>query len=909
MTSDNNIVYDVFISYSSLDRDTAKSVCEFLESKGLKCFIDYRDIPHGSPWASVLPAAIRKSGIMVALCSLNYNRSLQVERELAQADKNHVPLLPFRLTDTPYDGAKAFYFENLNWINGFPSPESVYGKLYSDIIEIKEQYGGWTIERRPGHDNVSTSGYMGAEMNGDPTLDTSDYVVDHSIDFRYEDSYQDALDALRNVEPTDAAEYLLEPALANYRDSQLRFRLLTARESSVHISSRVRDRLRRAADDGHGWAQAMMSRLADFIENNQEAAYEYVIRSAQQKNIFGEFELALMYMFGLNVEQDKERALDMIKSLERRNFPPAMYLLAREYIYGWNGSINHRRGIRILERGMNLGDPSCIGETGLQKLYGEVMEEDFDGAVKLMREALEGGELKMLSSLANAYLFNYKTYEFNTVEKTGRVMEILNFGINRGDTECMQMLGYIYSNAAEQIGIKPDKALGMKWYRRAAELGHRYSMYSLGNSYYNGDGVEQNYHTAWEWFTKAATRQEANSEYMRGEMCHRNVAPAPHTPEEALQYYENALFLGGWGGMSAAKQLYSIYRSDQFERNFPTHPLNANHIKGVMLNDNAALDALRQGALFGDSTCQYLYGCALTDPNRAYSNEIEGLKYLEKALTAVSPCYDAALRLSQLYREGIGVVRDEKKADEYIRIAREKLGDNEVDALLSGNNPKKSTQAQTQTQKQTSTESDRPADFENARKAYNKGLEFARSSLPPEYLPLALYWFENAASLGYGKRAERQKADVIKRIHTAFRTIIAEPEPNFNLLGIMLLGPALVFPPSDDIIGKAYREKRGLALQKKWKELKEEAMFLQLLRLPPIGRNLQFAAGAMAVLWKKAIERSAKSVDLSAANPCDDKSLISFAESIENPVWQNFVITFIETKFELRDFVMSLNCK
>lgn len=907
MTTDDNIVYDVFISYSSFDRDTAKSVCEFLESKGLKCFIDFRDIPHGSPWASVLPAAIRKSGLMVALCSINYNRSLQVERELAQADKNKVPLLPFRLTDTPYDGAKAYYFENLNWINGFPTPETVYGKLYSDIIDIKEQYGGWTIERRPGHDNVSTTGRTGTEIGGDPTLDTTDYVIDHSIDYRYEDNYQDALDALRNVEPADAAEYLLEPALANYRDSQLRFRLLTMRESSIHISNRVMNKLRHAADNGHGWAQAMMSRLTDFIENNQEAAYEYAIRSAQQKNIFGEFELALMYMFGLNVEQDKEGALDMIKSLERRNFPPAMYQLGKEYIYGWSGNYNPRRGIRILERAIALGDVRSIGEMGQQKLYGEVIEPDFDEAVRLMRQALEGGDLSMLSSLACAYMFNYQTAEYNTGEKISRVMEILNFGINRRDMECMQTLGFIYFNAAEQIGMKPDKALGLKWFLRAAELGHRQAMFNLGNAYYYGDGVKKDNATAWEWFTKAAIRQDGSSEYMRGEMCHNGNAPEPHTQIEALQYYDNALFLGGWGGMNAARQLYAVYRSDAFERTFPTHPLTASHIKGVMLDDNLALNAIRQGALLGDSTCQYLYGCALTDPDRAYSNEIEGLKNLEKALTGNSPCYDAALRLAQLYREGIGVVRDEKKADEYIQFARKNLGDENVDSLLNGNKPAESSPAPTQDSDSQASDTHRPVDFENARKAYNKGLENARSSLPPDYLPLALYWFQTAAALGYGKSAERQKASVVKRIGTAFRTMLSEPNPNLNLLGTMLIGPALVFLPDSDSIGKAYREKRGLALQKKWKELKEEAIFLRLLRLPPIDRNLRFAAGAMALLWKKAVECAAKTTDMSHANACDDDSLISLAESLTNPVWQEFVIKFIETKLELRDFALALN--
>ena len=40
--------YDVFISYSHCDRKVAEALCGYLESRGLRCFIDYRDIPRGA---------------------------------------------------------------------------------------------------------------------------------------------------------------------------------------------------------------------------------------------------------------------------------------------------------------------------------------------------------------------------------------------------------------------------------------------------------------------------------------------------------------------------------------------------------------------------------------------------------------------------------------------------------------------------------------------------------------------------------------------------------------------------------------------------------------------------------------------------------------------------------------------
>ena len=128
------IKYDVFISYSRADQKVAEGVCGYLEANGLRCFIDYRDIPRAAVWARVLPDAIRGSGMMVAVFSPNYNKSLQVERELSIADKAGIPVLPFRISDVPFEGMKSYYFESINWIDAFPEPEKVFGNLLSDEI-------------------------------------------------------------------------------------------------------------------------------------------------------------------------------------------------------------------------------------------------------------------------------------------------------------------------------------------------------------------------------------------------------------------------------------------------------------------------------------------------------------------------------------------------------------------------------------------------------------------------------------------------------------------------------------------------------------------------------------------------------------------------------------------------------
>lgn len=107
----NNIekTFDVFISYSRADRMIAEGVCGYLESKKIRCFIDYRDIPKGMNWSNVIPNAIRKSCLMLAIFSKEFNSSEQTDSEITIAANRNVPILVFRITDDDFDGTKEYY--------------------------------------------------------------------------------------------------------------------------------------------------------------------------------------------------------------------------------------------------------------------------------------------------------------------------------------------------------------------------------------------------------------------------------------------------------------------------------------------------------------------------------------------------------------------------------------------------------------------------------------------------------------------------------------------------------------------------------------------------------------------------------------------------------------------------------
>lgn len=93
----------IFISHSSKDAEFAHKVCAVMENNGLPCWIAPRDIPYGNHWCEEIVTAISESRVMLFIYSESSNKSKHVAREIHQADKRDVLIIPVRLTDTPYN--------------------------------------------------------------------------------------------------------------------------------------------------------------------------------------------------------------------------------------------------------------------------------------------------------------------------------------------------------------------------------------------------------------------------------------------------------------------------------------------------------------------------------------------------------------------------------------------------------------------------------------------------------------------------------------------------------------------------------------------------------------------------------------------------------------------------------------
>lgn len=131
-----DVGHDVFICYSSNDKDVADATCHFLEQQGIKCWIAPRDISTGS-YASSIVEAIENSKLMVLIFTNSVNFSNHVKRELELAVSNGITIQPFRTEAVEPTSELKYYLSSMHWLDALTPPlEDHLSKLAKMVFQL-----------------------------------------------------------------------------------------------------------------------------------------------------------------------------------------------------------------------------------------------------------------------------------------------------------------------------------------------------------------------------------------------------------------------------------------------------------------------------------------------------------------------------------------------------------------------------------------------------------------------------------------------------------------------------------------------------------------------------------------------------------------------------------------------------
>lgn len=128
--------HDVFISYSSIDKDAANAVCSILEDNQINCWMAPRNITPGVPFAEAIIDGIKSSKVLVLIYSSSSNNSTQVIREVDRAVHIGLPVINLRLEDVPLSKQLEYYISNVHWLDAMTSPLDQHIIQLSTVVKM-----------------------------------------------------------------------------------------------------------------------------------------------------------------------------------------------------------------------------------------------------------------------------------------------------------------------------------------------------------------------------------------------------------------------------------------------------------------------------------------------------------------------------------------------------------------------------------------------------------------------------------------------------------------------------------------------------------------------------------------------------------------------------------------------------
>ncbi|WLF84948.1 tetratricopeptide repeat protein [Moraxella sp. ZY210820] len=285
--------------------------------------------------------------------------------------------------------------------------------------------------------------------------------------------------------------------------------------------------------------------------------------------------------------------------------------------------------------------------------------------------ALFGAMLATSSMATFAYQYQYGSYSAETLKKA-----------QAGDADAQNMIGDGYF---EGNGIKQDYQKAFEWYMKAANNGHLEAMNSVAYMYDNGYASNDvDVIQAEKWYKKAADKGHASSQFMlaiiyRDDETFQNkklyreyLVKSANNGHDPAQYelalaYEDGLY----GFKQDEKQAVKYYQLAVAQK----HPIATNNLalmyeegRGVNKDINKALSLYEQAYQLGDVAAAYNLGNLYYEGELVKKDYKKAVMYHEFVLENTDDhdfLHDSLDQLINMYENGgYGIKKNLRKVKE-----------------------------------------------------------------------------------------------------------------------------------------------------------------------------------------------------------------------------------------------------
>ena len=456
-------------------------------------------------------------------------------------------------------------------------------------------------------------------------------------------------------------------------------------------------------------------------ERDEARTFEW-FEKANELHTLGEVNLAICYNNGIGTEQDTAKAIEIFEKGKDKHIinylgtigqapttiqtyddcvalcekwaeqgdPQAQYLLGKRYENGWGFEKSYKKALKYYRKAAEMDIAPAHVEVGYDLITHNSSQKDKIKGLAHYHRASE------LGYAPGAYLFADVLYDMSEIyaaevylhwalelnpehQRANNLMGVISEMMMQGE----RVLADDYKPNGKSVAIKYFEELGLplsppeyyykphdeetlnrlreqtlKYYEKSNELGSEYAAYNLGQLYYEGKYVEQDFEQAYMYFQEAAEAGHTVANYYLAQM-HELGQGVPVTYKDAAYYYRQAALDGHEKSLEILCNYYLAGKGVSRDLDRAEFWLN------LMVNKGKWMALINWGEILLERG-EYKEARKLFFKMRlSYKSELQGAAYE---------------RLARIYERGLGVKPNPGRA---LRLRKKALKYENTDAMVS----------------------------------------------------------------------------------------------------------------------------------------------------------------------------------------------------------------------------------
>ena len=600
---------DVFISYSTKNKNIADEIVSNFENKGIKCWYAPRDILPGEEWVTAIRRGLEASSVLVLIYTDESNNSRQVMNEIALGFNLGKTIVPFRLTESMMSSELEYYLTRVHWLDALSKPLSKnidqLREYVTTILSSPSEFAGnaaaisnpvpakskkpliigsvaaaavlilaavlFFVLKTPNGDKLMKLGYEAYNSEYHGTEDNQ-----KAAGYFEKAAKKGKADAYYYLGGLDLRKYDYASAIEHYNEGiDKGSELSKAGLAAIYINGKgtpfdlvkARALLNDASGNGCKEADYYLGYLTqngmNGIETDGNKAIAYYESAKESKDSDIEA-LALksigdIYRYGTGgVDENSDTAIEYYEKLPDIN---PYYTGASNYSIGGvfeaenemvYAADYYKEALKFYEAASEEGDGLSSNSAAVMYSRGLGTKVDNEKAAEYFRKAADAGNTEAMRNVG----IMYTTGKFGYTVDYEKAKEWYQKSIDAGNASAMEDMGdiYFYGQGLE----KPDYNSARQWYEKSAVYGNNSAMFWLGRMYEEGYGVEVDYDIAREWYEKAVNAGSSDALNAIGVLSAKGEVSENGEPDyvTATEWYKKAANAGNDIAMNNLGNVY-----------------------------------------------------------------------------------------------------------------------------------------------------------------------------------------------------------------------------------------------------------------------------------------------------------------------------------------------------------------